>query len=64
MFTDDDRKELERVLDIVYREMKEAIQLHRVLPNSITNNAETVGVTIEIRKIYDKPNVDYSGEDH
>ena len=64
MFTDEDRKELLKYIDSVHRQMRSVVESKRVLPSSITYNGSTVGATIEIRKIYEKPDVDYSGEDH
>ena len=63
MYTDADKKELSRLVDIVCNNMKEALENHDVLPASITHNAGKVGVTIQIRKIYN-PDIDHSGEDH
>ena len=51
MFTEEERTELLRHLDRAYDDMHEAIDEKEVLPESITHNAERVGVPIQTRRI-------------
>ena len=53
MITDKDREELLKLFnDKIQPEVVDCLENHNVIPASITHNEETVGITIEFRKIY------------
>ena len=52
MITDKDREELLKLFNKLQPEVVDCLDNHNVIPSSITHNEETVGITIEFRKIY------------
>lgn len=49
----EDRKELECLLETIYKNSKRAI-IEEIMPASITLNGEKTGITIEFRKFHSK----------
>ena len=54
MITDNDKKELLKVLEEVFKDARRCLENDNVIPESISQSNDTVGVSIKFRKIYEK----------
>lgn len=54
MFTNEDRLELLEIWEKISNSATECLELHNVLPASITNQGEKVGIKIVFQKKYKK----------
>lgn len=62
MYDQSDRKELLSIFDKIAKDARESLVNDGVLPQSMTDNGKSVGVTIKFRKLYDVQNLPDTAE--
>ena len=58
MYTEDEREELCEVFADIVEMARDHLKRDQVIPSRITLNRETVGMTVEFRKIYQSESSD------
>ena len=56
MYTEKERKELIKIFDELKVDVQEILEQDESLPNYVTHNSDTVGITVKFRKLYPKLN--------